>query len=201
MKLNHINNANKNLQEKMRFFADYFSFANEYLGKIPEIPFDNQLSLIEKSIFQIENNFEYCPLYIINYLTELFTFHKDFLEPNTVLIYQNIEDYLKELKEFKTRDRKEWLNKNPDFLKNLKLLSLEYADENQFEKNCLAIMNIIKCTHPIKKHKKEIEYRTRIMISQFRFKGHNKESLDTYISRIISKDENQFPFPVEIIKT
>jgi hypothetical protein len=37
-------------------------------------------------------------------------------------------------------------------------------------------------------------------VSLFRLKGHTKESLDTYISRIISDDEYSFPFPPEIFK-
>ena len=56
MKLNHIINENKFLEEKMRFFADYFSFTNEFLGKLPQVPFDNELSLVDKTIFQIQNN-------------------------------------------------------------------------------------------------------------------------------------------------
>jgi len=57
MKLNFINNPDPNVQEKMRFFADYFLYVNEYLGRLPDIHFDNPYSLLDKIIFQIENNF------------------------------------------------------------------------------------------------------------------------------------------------
>lgn len=196
MKLNYITNENKNLQDKMRYFADYFSFVNEFLGKLPEIPFDNQLSLIDKAAFQIENNFEYCPVYITNYLLQLFTVHNNSFEP-PIPLFTKIENQFKNFKD--SNDKKKWLNTNKDFLEDLKLLKLEY-EANLFEKNYLALLTHIKCKHPLKKHKKEIEYRTRIVVSLFRLKGHSKESLDTYISRIISNDEYRFPFPPDIIK-
>lgn len=196
MKLNYITNESKNLQEKMRFFSDYFSFANDFLGKLPEIPFDNQLSLIDKVVFQIENNFKYCPLYIITYLSQLFASHKNLFEP-PIPVFTKIADQFENFKGF--NDKKEWLNTNKDFLKDLKLLKLDY-EANLFEKNYSALLTCIKCKHPLEKHKKEIEYRTRILVSLFRLKGHTKESLDTYISRIISNDEYRFPFPPAIIK-
>ncbi len=57
MKLNWLTNSDSNLQSKMRYFADYFLVTNDYLGRLPKLPFDNPLSLVNKIIFQIENNF------------------------------------------------------------------------------------------------------------------------------------------------
>lgn len=196
MKLNHIINENKILEEKMRFFADYFSFTNEFLGKLPQVPFDNELSLVDKTIFQIENNFDYCTAYVINYLSQLFTFHNNSFEPPTA-IFTNIKTDFQTLKN--SKDKKLWIVSNQDFLENLKLLRLD-CETNLFERNYLSLLNRIKCDHSLNKHKKEIEYRARILVSLFRLKGHSKESLDTYISRIISNDEYTFPFPPEIYK-
>ena len=87
MKLNYITNGNKNLQEKMRFFGDYFSFANDFFWQLPDIPFDNPLSLVSKAIFQIENNFDYCLSYISSYLSLLFVFHTNSFEiPDQTLV-------------------------------------------------------------------------------------------------------------------
>ena len=44
MKLNWLTNPNPNLQAKMRYFADYFLYSNEFLGKLPDLPFDNPIS-------------------------------------------------------------------------------------------------------------------------------------------------------------
>jgi len=196
MKLNHITNENKNLQEKMRFFADYFSFANEFLGKLPHVPFDSALSLVDKTIFQIENNFSYCPVYAISYLSQLFTFHNNtFDQPTELLI--NINSHLKLLKV--AVDKKLWLQTNPNFIEDLKLLKSDF-EKDLFENNYLCLLNRIQCDHPLKKHKKEIEYRTRILVSLFRLKGHSQESLNNYISRIISNDKYTFPFPPEFFK-
>lgn len=196
MKLNYITNADRNVQCKMRFFSDYFSFSNEFLGKLPYIPFDNQLSVVDKTVFQIENNFQYCLVYITSYLSQLNTLHNDLFEPPNILFDQIKNQF----KSFVAIDnKKEWLKTNKDFLENLKLLKSEF-ETNLFDNNYKALLSFLKCPHPLKKHKKEIEYRTRIIVSLFRLKGHSKKSLDTYILRIISDDEYKFPFPPHIIE-
>lgn len=76
MHLNFLTNPDPNRQEKMRFFADYFLFVNDFLGKLPDIPFDNPYSLLDKIIFQIEKNPDKFPTYIGNYFNQLFSFYK-----------------------------------------------------------------------------------------------------------------------------
>lgn len=197
MKLNYITNEDENLQEKIRYFADYFSFVNEFLGKLPDVPYDNPLSLISKTIFQIETNFDSCHPYIISYLSELFANNACEL---TNPIYSNLENHFKAFKGYKSyEEKKEWLNINTSFREELKLLEMEYQG-NLFDKNFSTLLSFIKCKHPLKKHKKGIQYRTKILVSLFRLKGHSKTSLDTYISRIISNDEFRFPFPSSIIR-
>ncbi|MEO8209826.1 MAG: hypothetical protein ABI840_04665 [bacterium] len=196
VKLNHIINDDENLQNKMRYFADYFSFANEFLGKLPDIPFDNQLSLIDKSIFQIESNFDFCSVYVTNYLVQLFTYYDKSIETENPLL-DNIENLFNQFKS--TTDKKQWLKNNSDFLEYLKKLRTEY-EETFFDTHFYALLSYIRCKHPLKKHKIEIQYATRIIVSLFRLKGHSKDSVDTYIGRIISKNEYKFPFPPSVFK-
>lgn len=195
MKLNYLTNNNKTLEEKMRFFANYFSFVNENLGKHPLIHYDNPLSLLEKSLFQINNNFDHCPLYVSSYLSQLFTFYTPF-ESKAELFANAVKQYAG----FKVaEEKKEWLRFNSDFIDKLRTLKDDY-EANLFENNHATLLHFMKCVHPLKKHKKEIEYRTRILVSMFRLKGHSKQSLDGYVKRILSNDRYEFPLPVDIIK-
>jgi hypothetical protein len=196
MKLNHITNVDKNLQEKMRYFADCFSFTNEFLGRLPDVPFDNHLSLIDKTIFQIENNFEHCSLYTISYLSHFFTFYDKSIEPPAALL-NKIENQFLSLKT--SKDKKQWLKLNPGFLEDLKAIRLEY-EETLFDKTYAALLTYIKCKHNLKKHRVAIAYGTRLLVSLFRINGHSKESLNKYIGRIIASNRYDFPFPPEILK-
>ena len=63
MKLSQRTNPDPNTQEKMRFFADYFLFVNEYLGRFPDLPFDNPFSIVDKIRFQMENNLSHAASY------------------------------------------------------------------------------------------------------------------------------------------
>jgi hypothetical protein len=64
MRLNFLTNSGRNLQDKMRFFSGFFLYANENLGRFPDLPFDNPVSLVNRIIFQLENNIEKCPTYV-----------------------------------------------------------------------------------------------------------------------------------------
>jgi hypothetical protein len=56
------------VKEKLAFFADYFSYAAKHRGHIDGIPVENQLSLVEKVIYQIENNPDHFENYVFLYL-------------------------------------------------------------------------------------------------------------------------------------
>lgn len=191
MKIHFLTNPNPLLQEKMRFFADYFSFANEFLGKLPDIPFDNPQSLINKIIFQIENNIKRCDVYVENHFNQLLTFYKQQYTVKSV-DFQQLEA---EFSIFKNDENKiDWLKQNPRFLTCLKSLQKEYED--LFESVFYSLFKLVICSHPLKKHQDQIKYYTHIIVSLFRLAGHSKESVESYVDRIVSTDK--FPFPYDI---
>lgn len=191
MKLHFLTNPNPLLQEKMRFFADYFSYANEFLGKLPDLPFDNPQSLIDKIIFQIETNIKRCDLYVENHFNQLLAFYKLPYLVKSPAFQQFEADFLI----FKNEEKKiDWLKQNPQFLINLKKLQKEYED--LFESIFYSLFKLIICSHPLKKHQEQIKFYAQIIVSLFRLAGHSKESVESYVDRIISNDK--FPFPYEI---
>lgn len=195
MKLSYLTNSDANVQEKMRFFASYFSFANEFLGKHPRVPYENPLSLLEKSIFQVENNFDHSSLYVSSYLSQLFSFHAPF--------ESSLRDFNKLsllYDQFKLADKKkEWIKNTPVFLSTMIELRNHY-EEKLFDDTYTALLHYMKCVHRLKTHKKEIEYRTTILVSLFRLKGHSKKLLDDYVKRILSTSRFDFPLPLEFVQ-
>lgn len=199
MKLNFLTNPNLNLQEKMRFFADYFLFVNKYLGQLPEISFDNPHSLADKILFQLENNIKRSSPYVENYFFQLLEFYKnDFVTKEDSLL--KLETQFNSYLNLKVKPEKiVWLENNEDFKKNVNDLKIE-LENKLFEDNFKYLFSKLMCSHTLKAHKAEIEYCTRILVSQFRLNGHSKNSVDTYINRILSTDKFSFPFPVEIAR-
>ncbi len=199
MKLNFLKNPDLNLQEKMRFFADYFLFANEYLGKLPELLFDNPHSLTDKIIFQIENNLERCPVYIQNYFMQLFNFYKNPHVDRSVTLKEIENEYALYSHNKESKEKVIWIKQNNNFLNSLKILRSEY-EEKLFDENFAALLSYMICPHPLANHKTEIQYCTQILVSQFRLNGHTKESVNKYIDRVVSLNIYDFPFPHEILQ-
>ena len=203
MRLHFLTNENKLLQEKMRFFSDYFSFVNEYIGLLPEIPLDNCLSLTGKVLFQLRNNLEKCPVYIENYFKQIQSFYIS-TDIKKTAIYLNVEKQFQGMKSFRQqsspvekRDNKvQWIKANTDFIKNIGNLEDEY--QKDLDINFDALYTYIHCSHSLNEHKEKIKYCTHNLVSELRLNGATKSSLDTYIDRILS--DEQFPLPIEILQ-
>ncbi|MBA7541101.1 hypothetical protein ES705_33408 [subsurface metagenome] len=67
--INQITHPDNLVQTKVNFFADYFNFVTDNIGLYDELEIENHLSLIEKVIFQIENNLDHCPKYLDCYFS------------------------------------------------------------------------------------------------------------------------------------
>lgn len=190
MNLNFITNPDPNLQNKIRFFADYFLFANEYLGKLPELPFDNPYSLLAKIIFQIDNNSANYHNNIRNYFEQFFSFydknHPDIKALRTLFNKYNLQ---------KPSKKKEWVKNTPAFISEIRRIHQEYKTK-LFDENFETLFSFLKCPHSLTKHEKEIIFCTQILVSQFRLNGYSKQHVENAIDRIFSRDK--FPFPPHI---
>lgn len=198
MDLNFLTNPNRNLEQKMRYFADYFLFANDFLGKLPDLPFDNPISYVSKIIFQIENNIERSPRYIQNHFSQLFNFYGDFLTKNTQAFQAVKNEFARYDSSPAGETRKvNWIKANPIFLSALRNLHTE-LEETLFTKVFLTLNKFIVCKHKLSTHQKGIEFYTQLLVSLFRLNNHPKKSVREYIARILSSDRYNFPFPLEI---
>lgn len=197
MKLNWLTNPDPNLQEKMRYFADYFLYTNEFLGKLPDLPFDNPISYISKIVFQIENNIERSPHYIDNHFQQLTHFFSDFLKKH-IPAYEEVKNSHTLYTQAETPKKKiKWLKDNPGFKIALKKLESE-LEASLFSLTFSNLTKFIICGHSLAKHRKGIEFYTQLLVSLFRINNHSKNSVDKYIDRILSSNMYEFPFPLEI---
>ena len=203
MKIHFLTNENKILQEKMRFFADYFSFVNKYIGLLPELPLDNSLSLSGKIKFQINNNLDNSPTYIENYFKQIQAFYTDpeiIKSPTYILVEKQFLDmktcYKSSAPDKKKNCKVKWITTNPDFIKNIERLEEEYRKD--FDINFDALFSYIQCSHSLKQHKENIKYCAQNLVSELRLNGITQASLNTYVDRILGKDS--FPLPVEILR-
>ena len=203
MRLNFLTNPDPVRQEKMRFFSDYYSFVNEHLGLLPEFPFENCLSLIDKILFQIRHNLDNCALYIDNYYRQLHFFYShSFITKSSAFLsvekdFQKMELKYNSCTSVEKRTfKKDWINKYPSFIEHLEKLEREF--EKDFNKNFDTLFKLLQCSHPLKEHRDGISFCTHNLVVELRLKGHSKGALDGYVNRILSKDD--FPLPLKILK-
>ena len=93
MHLTSLTNPDPNRQEKNEIFADYFLFVNEYIGKVPDLSFDNPYSLLDKIIYQIKKNPEKFHIYIGNYFNQFFSFDTDDSKDDILVIKNLYKSY------------------------------------------------------------------------------------------------------------
>lgn len=199
MKLNFLTNEKLVLQTKIRYFADYFQFVNEHLGRLPTLPFENPISLLDKIQFQVESNIERCPKSIDAYLMQL-DYYPYKLTKEISKDYKGfIISFKRKWKLLKTdTERKKWLKGNDKFLASLTKVKAEIS-ENLFEFIHKALYTYIVCDHPLSKHKRDIRLLTEILITIFRFKGFTKDQVSKYVDRILTKNKYEFPLPITIL--
>jgi hypothetical protein len=200
MKLNFLTNENKNLETKMRFFADYFLFANKYMGRLPGLNFENPVSLLDKIAFQLENNFERCPKSISMYMRMLDAYPHDFMDKLSA-------EYGPFFREFKRnwqglgseKKQKEWLSKEVSLQGQVQSLRDE-IDAIIFDYAHGSLYRMVQCEHPLTEHSDAIKFHTNILVSVYKFKGFGKSQIEKFIRRIVSKNKYDFPLPISILK-
>jgi len=199
MELHSLTNTNANLQEKMRYFSDYFVFANEYLGRLPDLPYDNPHTLVNKIIFQLENNIEKCPVYIDSYFVQLKLFFEDYMRKK-VPGYDKVEAAYADfsvIDDWKCQVK--WLKKDTSLLTSLQQITIGLEDA-LFANVYSWLIQYIQCPHELSVHQKDIHFCTQLLVSFFRSNGHSSEQVARYIRRILSKSRYDFPLPPEIIE-
>ena len=69
--LSDIKHPDKNVEEKVNFFADYYRFINSRVGYIKQFRLDTPESIINKIYWQLLTNYYKSKPYVTNYLGQL----------------------------------------------------------------------------------------------------------------------------------
>lgn len=196
MKIHQITHQSPLIAKKVNFFADYFEYLVDVIGKDHHLDIENHLSLVEKMIWQMQTNFDKCVPYVSNYIdhpylqgddpfVKLFNRHKSLF-----MLFQIF-------KSVAVKKRKRWLLENPIFEK--KLLAFKRALKRQMVSKALfEIISFLRCVHDLPEHKVEIIYCTKIIVSEFLLNGHSKKDVNEVFSKIMSREVWEFPFPKQI---
>lgn len=185
---------NKNIETKVNFFCDYFNLAANHVGKYPKWDFENLLSVVDKIIFQIENNPENRIRYLTNHLKNYHFKENEFT--NQFRALKDLRPLMIQYLNAKHKDR--WLNEKPEFLKLLKNLKKD-LDKNMFNKAVDFIINYLRCTHDLNQHIEDFKYLILIIISELKFRDKSNREVNSLIRKIMSEDVKKFPLPQKIL--
>ncbi|CCG53894.1 Hypothetical protein KQS_09820 [Flavobacterium indicum GPTSA100-9 = DSM 17447] len=201
-KIHSITHPNKLIQQKVNYFADYYSFVVDQLGKNIDFEIENTLSIIEKIIFQIENNpridsrNQYIDIYFkSNFLNINNKYFKEYK-----IHYPIICKHINKYSELKIKEKNKWIEDNKSILlKDLKRFKT-YLIKNMFKKSIKSIISFLKCEHDLSEHIEDLKYYTYVIAVELFFVQGNKNEIKDIFDRIISSDINKFPFNNTISK-
>ncbi len=189
----YISDSDTIVERKLNFFHDWFQFYAYKLGKLHYFELENPLSLIEKIIYQIENNLNNCIPYIDDYFSNSYFFDDLFLQS-----FKNYSEVKALLLIFRQQNslqkKKEWINSKPELLAALKDLKQDFQ-KNLFRKSLNLIISYITCRNNIEEHIEDIKYHTKIIVSEYFFNGITYNDIDKIFLKILSQNIKEFPFP------
>lgn len=192
-----ITNKNLLLQEKVNYCSDCFHYYVDECGSRKEFELENPLSLIVKIIYQIENNkCSRSVKYIDHYLLHSHLQRNDFIDQ-----FKEFQEFEKHCIEFKNKKDKsgkiKWLQSNNSFLDNLKRLKIE-LEKDMFKLSLQTLISYFNCEHDLEEHKSDMEFHSKMIASEFFFKGRAKKDINQVFNQILSRDLHRFPFPKDV---
>lgn len=198
-----LTNPNKNIEEKANFFADYFHFFAKESGKLMETEPENVLSIVEKILFQLENNRSNIRTqYITNHLNH--TLLKDISFLNLFPAFKKLRPFISKYLAIEDIDKRKlpklrlaWLKDNIGFRNSLMEFH-EQLGNSMFEVSMREIIKMLSCEHNLKKHQKALKSLTQVLVSELIMKGRTKKDIINVFDRILNKMVDSFPFPKSI---
>ena len=186
---------NEIVERKVNFFCDYFNLCAKHIGKYMIWDYENPLSLIDKIIFQLENNKENSSNYLAQHLSN---YHLD--KNGYTSQFKNFEEFHRLSIRYTSASRKiRWLNRNPEFLKTLKKFRKE-LDRKMVKQALNFVINYLRCSHELDFHREDFIYLTKIIVSDLKFSDRSTRDLNNLIRKIMSKNVKVFPLPISISK-
>lgn len=178
------------MEKNVNFFADIFVFITNNLGELDGLNFDNPLSIIQKSIYQIEENTEYSTEYLKPLLSHNLLYNNKELVP--FKNYESVQNEIDIINGFDKKEHKKWSLNNQQFLIKIKKLERELR-LNIFKNSLGKIIELLKVTDGFLDKKNSLIYHSSIIATELLFKGYHKKDLENiFNTHIIKPTENGF---------
>jgi hypothetical protein len=196
--INQIIHDNEFVAKKVGFFADYFYFAANTIGQNDFVAIENPLSLIDKIVIQLSQNLHHSPKYIRSYLSSVwFAEHPDFFKSSTLnsQLMQMRMDYLRLTSE---KQQRKWLIQNLTVFSSVLTVIQKELSTTMFDEALKNVVSYTKCPHDIDHHKNDYIWGINCMVTEFILSGHSKKDISNLFDKLLSKDDDLFPFPTDI---
>ena len=204
--IKRITNDNSDVEAKVNYFIDRFNHHVLYGGTEWHMELENQLSMIEKILFQLTGDPDHWVVYIDNYLGH--EYFNDPLHWKRYPAYENVAKVISAYKVAKNVTEKKQLLDQSSFQKGLERLREELSFH--MPENLMSLlMSIFLCAEPLEGHEhiEKLNLVTKLMVSEGYFCGKSYNDLHEVINRIFynrnekSYGDRQFPFPAEVKKS
>ena len=186
------------VEKKVNLFFNYFRFVADYIGLIDDLPLENHLSLVEKIIFQIKHNLEYCIVNVDNYLDNPLLLKNDPLI-NSFTAYRTLQPLVGQYSQIgKNKEKKKnFIEQTPGFKIALEELHEELSDK-AFKISLDEIIRLICDASPANRFIHEITCHVRLLVSEFLFNHRSKSDAIRILDDI--SDPDRFPYPSGVTK-
>jgi len=187
------------VQEKLRYFADYFNFTAINIGKMERLALDNHISILDKLLFHLGQNKKYRHDYVEAYLT-----HALWHDTKLISGFEAYGAFDRKRRKYPIAEsgasKKRWVTVNEKALGRSARALLRTLTQHLFRKTLDTIVARVLCGCDLTKHQVEIESLIRTLVSQYVFAGNSREDIVELFSRIITRDAKKYPFPKALAK-
>lgn len=182
------------VQEKLRYFADYFNFTAVNIGKMERLALDNHLSLLDKLLFHLARSKKHRYDYVDAYLQ-----HPLWSDASLISGFRAYAGFERVRRKYPTSEsinkRKDWIEANETRLARSAGLLLRTLSQHLFRKTLDITVARVLCGCDLAKHQAEIETLVHTLVSQYVFAGNSREDIVELFQRIITRDVKDYPFP------
>jgi hypothetical protein len=190
-----ISHPNKLIEEKINFFIDWFHYTVDNIGSCQEFELENPLSLLDKVLYQIDHGkADNRATYITNYLTHSYFNKDEYL--TSFDTYQELKPLLLQYLGLSAKQKEKFVHK-PD-LKVKLLATQKQLHKDMFKSSLNVIVGNCTCDHPLEGHKKEIQFHTQILVSEYLFCDRSRRELKQVFRKVMSTKIEEFPFSASI---
>ncbi|WBM74111.1 hypothetical protein [Saprospira grandis] len=205
---------NKEVERKVNFFADYYLYANKYLGRYSHLRFETPYTLVVKIIFQLENNPDKWMGYIHNYMAHPYLdlkFLEDYLSIKNFSHYEAAKEWMTNYQNCKVKIDSANKNKlkkqleeqlRDNYYANLPVIKAfaQELEEKQLEVLVNLLNNRLQCQHSLEEseHKQDLRFLACMINSDLKFSDLSEKGVSQLIHKLMSKRHQTFPLPSHI---